>query len=39
MIDAIGFVETACAALESNDKIAFAMPRDVLERRNRKVAS
>ncbi len=26
MIDAIGFIETACAALEHNDKPAFAMP-------------
>jgi len=26
MIDAIGFIETACAALEPNDKTAFAMP-------------
>lgn len=26
MIDGIGFIETACAALENNDKTAFAMP-------------
>ena len=39
MIDAIGFIETACAALENNDKTSFAMPRDFLERRNRKVVS
>jgi hypothetical protein len=26
MIDGIGFIETACVALEANDKTAFAMP-------------
>jgi len=26
IIDAIGFIETACAALEHNDKTAFVMP-------------
>jgi hypothetical protein len=26
MVDGIGFIETACAALETNDKTAFAMP-------------
>jgi hypothetical protein len=26
MIDGIGFIETACVALEANDKTAFVMP-------------